>query len=383
MIVDYVQVLKGPLKGSRLRTSLFWLTFAIMILTAVNNLFNIENCSGGDGEDRDYFGNRDATQQSPSKIETFASKNRQTPLIFVGGVPRSGTTLMRAMLDAHPLIRCGEETRIIPRLIYMRGQWANSKKENERLVNAGITDDLIDSAMGAFILETIVRHGKPAENLCNKDPLVLRYSIYMKKVFPQSKYILMIRDGRATVHSIISRKVTITGFNLNSYRDCLTKWSSMIEQMYIQCLSVGPESCMPVYYEQLILHPEKIMRSVLSFLNITWHEAVLQHEKFIGDEISLSKNERSSDQVIKPVNLEALNSWVGKIPFDVVQQMDKVAPMLRRLGYDPNANPPKYGEPDGKIKENTLNIQENKDYWQKQAQKFSIHVNNTNLFNRL
>lgn len=31
--------------------------------------------------------------------------NRQMPLIFIGGVPRSGTTLMRAMLDAHPDVR--------------------------------------------------------------------------------------------------------------------------------------------------------------------------------------------------------------------------------------------------------------------------------------
>ena len=62
---------------------------------------------------------------------------------------------MRAMLDAHPDIRCGEETRIIPRLIYMRNQWINSKKEAERLKNAGMSDDIIDSAVGAFILEVI------------------------------------------------------------------------------------------------------------------------------------------------------------------------------------------------------------------------------------
>ena len=270
---------------------------------------------------------------------------------------------MRAMLDAHPDIRCGEETRIIPRLIYMRNQWINSKKEAERLKNAGMSDDIIDAAVGAFILEVIVKHGKPAQHLCNKDPLVLRYSTYMKSVFPNGKFVLMIRDGRATVHSIITRKVTITGFNLESYRDCLSRWSSIIEHMYAQCIDVGPETCMPVYYEQLVLHPEKSMKSILSFLNITFNDAVLHHEKFIGDEISLSKVERSSDQVIKPVNLEALSSWVGKIPQDVLAQMDTIAPMLRRLGYDPTANPPNYGEPDAKIKENTFHIQTNREYW--------------------
>ena len=189
---------------------------------------------------------------------------------------------MRAMLDAHPGIRCGEETRIIPRLIYMRNQWQNSKKENERLQNAGMTDEIIDSAVGSFILEVIVKHGKKADHLCNKDPLVLRYSSYMKKVFPQSKYILMIRDGRATVHSIITRKVTITGFNLDSYKDCLARWNNIIEHMYAQCIAVGAETCMPVYYEQLVLHPELTMKNILNFLNIPWNEAVLHHEKYIG-----------------------------------------------------------------------------------------------------
>ena len=43
--------------------------------------------------------------------------SRTHPMIFIGGHPRSGTTLLRAMLDAHKMIRCGEETRIIPRIL--------------------------------------------------------------------------------------------------------------------------------------------------------------------------------------------------------------------------------------------------------------------------
>ena len=42
-------------------------------------------------------------------LETDASS-----IIFVGGVPRSGTTLLRAILDTDPKIKCGLETRVIP-----------------------------------------------------------------------------------------------------------------------------------------------------------------------------------------------------------------------------------------------------------------------------
>jgi len=55
--------------------------------------------------------------------------------------------------------------------------------------------------------------------------------------------------------------------------------------------------------------------------------------------------ERSSDQIIKPVNLAALTKWVGNIPEDVVREMADIAPMLSVLGYDPYANPPVYGAP--------------------------------------
>ncbi|XP_073917369.1 protein-tyrosine sulfotransferase 2 isoform X3 [Castor canadensis] len=280
------------------------------------------------------------------------------PLVFVGGVPRSGTTLMRAMLDAHPEVRCGEETRIIPRVLAMRQAWSKSGREKLRLDEAGVTDEVLDAAMQAFILEVIAKHGEPARVLCNKDPFTLKSSAYLARLFPNSKFLLMVRDGRASVHSMITRKVTIAGFDLSSYRDCLTKWNRAIEVMYAQCLEVGAHKCLPVYYEQLVLHPRRTLQRVLRFLGIAWSDAVLHHEDLIGKPggVSLSKIERSTDQVIKPVNLEALSRWTGHIPGDVVRDMAQIAPMLARLGYDPYANPPNYGDPDPIVVNNTHRV---------------------------
>lgn len=56
----------------------------------------------------------------------------------------------------------------------------------------------------------------------------------------------------------------------------------------------------------------------------------------------LCRVERSTDQVMKPVNTDALSKWVGHIPSDVISDMAEIAPMLARLGYDPHGNPPDY-----------------------------------------
>ncbi|KAJ8795297.1 hypothetical protein J1605_018312 [Eschrichtius robustus] len=206
------------------------------------------------------------------------------PLIFVGSEPWSGTTLTHVMLDAHPEVHCGEETRIIPHVLAMP---------------------------------------RPGPN-----PFTLKSSVYLLGLFPNSKSLLMVRDGRASVHSMITRKVTIAGFDLSSYRDCLTKGNKAIER----CLKL-----------------------ILDFLGITWSDAVLHHEDLIGKpgSVSLSKIERSTDQVIKPMNLEALSKWTGHIPGDVLRDMAQIAPMLARLVYDPYANPPNYDSPDSIVMNNT------------------------------
>ena len=168
----------------------------------------------------------------------FVAYDRDVPIIWVGGVPRSGTTLARAMLDAHPDIRCGEETRVIPRLLGVHKAMMSSQKESARLSEAKITNKILNDAMGAYILTIISKHGEPAPRLCNKDPFTLKSMNKIMELFPNSKFMFMVRDGRATCHSIISRKVSIRGFDFKTYRGCLKDWNRVAEDMFTKCSQV-------------------------------------------------------------------------------------------------------------------------------------------------
>ncbi|CAG2101129.1 unnamed protein product [Medioppia subpectinata] len=281
-------------------------------------------------------------KENGDKTKKFAY-NRYSPLVFIGGVPRSGTTFMRVLLDSHSDIRCGEETRVIPDLLHMSSKWRKSSFESQRLSEAGITGHLLDSVVADFILEIMVKHGTPAPRLCNKDPLALQSALYLRHLVPNSKLLLMIRDGRAVVHSIISRNVTIGGYDLNDFCQCLKIWNKDISNMHNQCQQLGSDVCFPVRYKQFGL---------------------------------------STDQVIKPINIEALSQWVGRIPDDVVRDMATIAPMLSILGYDPLANPPNYGSADTSVELNMKRMEDHKQHWYaKQQQIISIRQNLTKHFN--
>ena len=211
------------------------------------------------------------------------------PLTFVGGVPRSGTTLLRVMLDAHPDIRCGEETRVIPRIISMRNKWMKSEKEHRRLKEAGLSDSTLDDATRAFISDIITANGPMAPHLCNKDPLVLNYMPDIVRLYPKSRFILMIRDGRAVAYSIVNRNVTITGVDSKSYVSAALFWNKVIQRMATDCRHLGKHRCLQVHYEELVAKPRHWMDQILTFLDIPWHDNVLKHHQFINSEVSLSK----------------------------------------------------------------------------------------------
>lgn len=283
----------------------------------------------------DYFHTRGLAEEGLSRdganlsLSSLASKQ----ITFVGGVPRSGTTLMRVMLDAHPDIRCGEETRVIPRILSMRNRWEKSGKEHDRLVAAGISELTLDVATRAFVSQIILNHGQPAKYLCNKDPLVLNYMSDVLRLYPKAKFVLMVRDGRAVAYSIVSRNVTISGVDTRNIVSTALFWNKIVNKMLSECRMVGSKQCMPVFYEKLVASPQEWMTKVLNFLDIPWHDNVLHHHELINKEFSLSKLEPSSNQVKEPVHTNSVEKWRSHIPLDVQRTIYRECDMLKELGY--------------------------------------------------
>lgn len=156
----------------------------LVVLFKTNNL--LPSCLQRDNEKGSMVREEKFMQSSDNKNYVY---HRNMPLIFIGGVPRSGTTLMRAMLDAHPEVRCGQETRVIPRILQLRSHWMKSEKESLRLEEAGIGKEVLNSAIAQFCLEIIAKHGDPAPRLCNKDPLTLKMGSYVIELFPNVSFL--------------------------------------------------------------------------------------------------------------------------------------------------------------------------------------------------
>ncbi|KIH63985.1 hypothetical protein ANCDUO_05709 [Ancylostoma duodenale] len=99
-----------------------------------------------------------------------------------------------------------------------------------------------------------------------------------------------------------------------------------------------------VYYERLVQRTRDEARRILNFLDVPWSDDVLRHEEKIGTEVKLNPKEFSTSQVKEKVNKKALTSWFGCYSDDVLSRIDKLAPLLRHLGYDTSTAEPDYAQ---------------------------------------
>ena len=80
------------------------------------------------------------------------------------------------------------------------------------------------------------------------------------------------------------------------------------------------------------------MRDIVKFLGEDWTDDMLDHQKFIGSEIAISKLEWSTSQIKKPVYQDSLSNWMDKIPYLSEAEILQLAPMMKFFGYDLKVN---------------------------------------------
>ncbi len=254
--------------------------------------------------------------------------------IFIGGAGRSGTTLFRAMLHAHPRIHCGPEAKLVPAISQLRESWLEGMGPD--LAEAGVSPELLDRAVRSF-LETLLDGLAPAGlRVAEKTPHNLLHTAYLGRLFPRARFLHVIRDGRAVSSSLLQQRWIDpgTGEPLAYCRDALHAiryWRDVVATVKQQAREV-PGRYLELRYERLVAEPEAVMREVLAFLGEPWDPAVLAHHR---GEQSLSSRESSTAAVREAVHTRALEKWRSRLSADELSVIEAEAgPLLRALGYE-------------------------------------------------
>jgi 2-polyprenyl-3-methyl-5-hydroxy-6-metoxy-1,4-benzoquinol methylase/tetratricopeptide (TPR) repeat protein len=122
-------------------------------------------------------------------------------VIFIGGAGRSGTTLLRTMLDAHPRLHCGPELKLVPVLSQLRAQWLATM--GGALRDAGVTPERLDAGVRSFLEALLTGLAPAGTRLAEKTPHNVMHIDLLSRLFPRARFIHLVRDGRAVVASLL------------------------------------------------------------------------------------------------------------------------------------------------------------------------------------
>ncbi len=197
----------------------------------------------------------------------------KAPPIFIVGCQRSGTTLVRLMLDSHGNISCGPETRFLADL-------AKVTTDNwQRLAHYGYPKQYWHQSMAQFFdgIQSEYAAGRGKTRWADKTP---RYALsldFIDELFPTCRVVHVVRDGRDVVASHRHR------FGYVAAVKAAEKWPRYIKAARETGARLSPERYHELRYERLVEDPEATMRALLEFLGEPWDDAVLHHEDFPHD----------------------------------------------------------------------------------------------------
>lgn len=215
----------------------------------------------------------------------LALASQLSRLIFVGGCPRSGTTLVQRILDCHPEIYGGPEFDFIPSIVGLFQEMRNS-------IRSGRIDALLDekSLVRAFrsLVVSLLLPKLQAEGvsyLSEKTPSNVLAFAWLDECVPEARKILVIRDPRDVVSSMLEvgqRQRRRQGTTSRFIRDTV----AAVDYMN-RCLAAGTAlaetsvNCLVIYYEDMISDTLGIANRMYRFIGVQELDRLdLENERF-------------------------------------------------------------------------------------------------------
>jgi hypothetical protein len=280
------------------------------------------------------------------------------PYVFLVGCPRSGTTLLRRIVDAHPQLAVIHETRWIPRTFeFRRGltpegfitpKLLERMRDPLRLRRLEIDEDDLERLFGngggvpfaSFVTSLFdlygERHGK--RFVGDKSPGYVRYIPMLHALWPRAKFVHIIRDGRDVCLSVLDWRKGATSYS--TFEDDPVTTTGVWWEWYVRLGREGrgrlddPGLCHEVRYETLVAEPERECDRLCEFLGLRYEPSMLRfHEGR-----TQSKPGLSAKASWLPV-VSGLRDWrTAMEPDDVIRFEAAAGELLEELGY-PRAAP--------------------------------------------
>jgi len=246
--------------------------------------------------------------------------------IFVGGAPRSGTTLLQNILDSHPEIICGPQFRNIPDIIDLRKKLYNAIDTRHTYVFNSYED--IDNHVRTFIenlLMSLLERSK-CKLLSEKTPENIVVFPELIELFPDAHFIYIIRDPRAVVLSFKAgnEKFRRKGMNYRYSSGSLSDFvglTNYVKEFFVAGISSAknaPNKILTVVYDKLVTDPESETKRICNYLGIEWSKEMLfpSKKKHLGEKQQTRDNGwYTLDNYYRDPDPVDINKWRKQITF--------------------------------------------------------------------
>jgi len=271
--------------------------------------------------------------------------------IFIVGVHRSGTTLLRYMLGSHSRIYIPPESDFIPNFFLHDPTGELSDEQVARILHtiferyrfvkewkgnppdpAQFARSLPDRTPASFLdsLYTAYARQYAAQRWGDKTPIYASYIDLIHDIFPSAQFLHIIRDGRDAVLSMLD-KYEHDEFHVDIFF-AARNWVRRIRSAQRAGSRIGPTLYYELHYENLIADPEGELRAVCDFLGEAYEPGMIEYHRTARERIPA--NSHFFSNVRNPLNRQRVERWQQEMSVADQRLVQRVAgKLLAELSY--------------------------------------------------